>query len=253
VGTASSVNRDTSVRRLWLIRHGQSEGNVADDAAKKSGSPTVPIDLRDPDVPLSDLGRRQAAAIGKLWKNYDPGERPDAVFSSPYERALVTARIAIEESGLVLDVRHDERLRERDLGLFDGLTAFGLRERYPDEAKRRAKLGKFYYRPPHGESWVDVALRVRSFISELWHDNPSAAVAVFSHQAVLFVLRYVIEGLTEAEILDIDRHARFHNGGITSYAADEGKPLRLIEHDAIDHLDETETPATAGHDSHVDV
>jgi broad specificity phosphatase PhoE len=218
-----------------------------------SGSATVSISVRDPDVPLSDLGRRQAGAIGKLWKGSDPADRPDLVFSSPYERALATARIAIDESGLALDVRPDERLRERDLGLFDGLTALGIRERYPEEAQRRANLGKFYYRPPHGESWVDVALRVRSVLSELWSDHPSAAVAVFSHQAVLFVTRYVIEGLTESEILEIDRHTRFHNGGITSYAADEGKPMRLVDHDAIDHLEETETPATAGHDAHVDV
>lgn len=253
MGTAAAVTLDRPARRLWLIRHGQSEGNVADDAAKQAGSATVPIEIRDPDVPLSDLGRRQAAAVGKRWKNSAPADRPDLVFSSPYERAFATARIAIEESGLALDVRHDERLRERDLGLFDGLTALGIRERYPEEAKRRAKLGKFYYRPPHGESWVDVALRVRNFMGELWSDNPSAAVAVFSHQAVLFVTRYVIEGLTEAEILDIDRHTRFHNGGITSYEAAEGKPLRLIEHDDIGHLDENETPATAGHDAHVEV
>ena len=61
-------------------------------------------------------------------------------------------------------MRTDERLRERDFGAFDGMTGAGIREQYPDEAKRRDLLGKFYYRPPGGESWADVALRVRSLL-----------------------------------------------------------------------------------------
>ena len=61
-------------------------------------------------------------------------------------------------------MRTDERLRERDFGAFDGMTGAGIREQYPDEAKRRDLLGKFYYRPPGGESWADVALRIRSLL-----------------------------------------------------------------------------------------
>ena len=56
----------------------------------------------------------------------------------------------------------DERLRERDLGLFDGMTGQGIKDTYPEEAARRSAMGKFYYRPPGGESWTDVVLRVRS-------------------------------------------------------------------------------------------
>lgn len=239
--------------RLWLVRHGQSEGNVADQRAIERGSPTVGIDIRDPDVPLSDLGRRQARAIGRRWKATPPESRPTLVVSSPFERAYATAQIALAEAGLDVDIQRDERVRERDLGLFDGLTGLGIRERYPDEAARRLKLGKFYYRPPRGESWADVASRVRGLLAELRNAHEPLRVAVFSHQAVLFVTRYIVESLTEQEILDIDRHTRFHNGGITSYERDSGGRLRLVEHDAIGHLEEHGAPATAGHDTHVDV
>lgn len=239
--------------RLWLVRHGQSEGNVADQLAIERGSPTIDIGIRDPDVPLSDLGRRQAAAIGRRWKVRPPDPRPTLVVSSPFERAYATARIALAEAGLDLPIQRDERVRERDLGLFDGLTGIGIRERYPDEAARRVKLGKFYYRPPRGESWADVASRVRGLLAELRNAHEPSRVAVFSHQAVLFVTRYIVENLTEQEILDIDRHTRFHNGGMTSYERDGTGQLRLVEHDAIDHLEAHGAPATAGHDTHVDV
>jgi broad specificity phosphatase PhoE len=239
--------------RLWLVRHGQSEGNVADQRAIERGSPTIDIDIRDPDVPLSDLGRRQAGAIGRRWKDAPRHLEPTLVVSSPFERAYATAQIALAEAGLDLDIQRDERVRERDLGLFDGLTGLGIRERYPDEAARRLKLGKFYYRPPRGESWADVASRVRGLLAELRNTHEPQRVAVFSHQAVLFVTRYIVESLTEQQILDIDRHTRFHNGGITSYERGADGELQLIEHDAIDHLEEYGAPATAGHDTHVDV
>ena len=45
------------------------------------------------------------------------------------------------------------------------MTGAGIREQYPDEAQRRDLLGKFYYRPPGGESWADVALRIRSLLA----------------------------------------------------------------------------------------
>ncbi len=239
--------------RLWLVRHGQSEGNVADQLAIERGSPTIDIDVRDPDVALSEFGRRQAVAIGRRLAAAPPELQPTRVVSSPFERAYATAKIALAEAGLDLPIERDERVRERDLGLFDGLTGLGIRERYPDESARRAKLGKFYYRPPRGESWADVASRVRALLAELRNAPEQLRVAVFSHQAVLFVTRYIVEGLTEQEILAIDRTTRFHNGGITLYEPAADGRLRLIEHDAIDHLDEHGAPATAGHDTHVDV
>ncbi len=53
--------------RLWLVRHGQSEGNVARDAADEAGLPMIAIDVRDVDVPLSELGHRQAQATGRWF------------------------------------------------------------------------------------------------------------------------------------------------------------------------------------------
>ena len=53
--------------RLWLVRHGQSQGNVARDAAHEAGHAVIDLDIRDVDVPLSELGKRQAEATGRWF------------------------------------------------------------------------------------------------------------------------------------------------------------------------------------------
>src|SRR4051794_38174004 len=150
--------------RLYLVRHGQSHGNVARDAADEAGLHEIDIDVRDVDVPLSELGRRQAEAAGRRVASLPPHERPGIVLSSSYVRARQTAEIICTQDALAGGPARaivDERLREREFGIFDRLTTLGIRERFPDEAAHRRRLGKFYHRPPGGESWADVILRLR--------------------------------------------------------------------------------------------
>src|SRR5688500_20273704 len=72
--------------RLWLVRHGQSAGNVARAAAVAAGEHLIGLEVRDMDVPLSDLGLDQAAALGRWFASRPEAERPAAVISSPYLR-----------------------------------------------------------------------------------------------------------------------------------------------------------------------
>jgi probable phosphoglycerate mutase len=77
--------------KLWVVRHGESAGNVARDAAHAAGVAVIDIEARDVDVPLSQLGERQAAALGHWFASLPPDERPNVVLSSPYLRAQSTA------------------------------------------------------------------------------------------------------------------------------------------------------------------
>ena len=109
-------------RRLDVIRHGQSAGNVANDAARAGGLEVLDLATRDMDVPLSDLGRAQAEALGTWFAGVDP----DVVVTSPYRRAVDTARLALDAAGAVdRPLRLDERLREREFGILDRLTRAG--------------------------------------------------------------------------------------------------------------------------------
>jgi broad specificity phosphatase PhoE len=234
---------------LWLVRHAESRANVADARAAASGAARLQIDVRDPDVPLSDTGRETAAALGGWLGGLPDAQRPTAVLSSPFTRAADTARVALESAGLDLPVRYDERLRERDFGAFDGMTGAGIRSEYPQEAERRDLLGKFYYRPPGGESWADVALRIRSLLSTEVVPDDGGRVLLVAHQAVIMVFRYVLEGLTEQQLLEIDGQERVANTSVTRYERQDGE-LRLVRFNAVDHLagedaDVTEEPHVA--------
>jgi broad specificity phosphatase PhoE len=233
---------------IWLVRHGESLGNVADAQAQTSGAGRLDLDVRDPDVQLSDTGRAQAEALGKWLAELPEDERPTAALSSPFARALTTAQLATEK--LSIRVRTDERLRERDFGAFDGMTGAGIREKYPEEAERRDLLGKFYYRPPGGESWADVALRIRSLLATEGLRNDCQRLLVVAHQAVIMVFRYVLEELTEQELLVVDKEEQVANASLTRYERDADGGFRLISFNEVEHLvaeaeDVTEEPDAA--------
>jgi broad specificity phosphatase PhoE len=227
--------------RLVLVRHGESVGNLADARARESGADRLDLDARDADVELSETGQKQADAVGRWLARVDPDDRPTVVLSSPYRRAAETARRAVSDLGL--DVVHDERLRERDLGVFDGLTGHGIRSAYPEESERRKKLGKFYYQPPSGESWSDVVLRVRQLLGDVREAFDGGHVWVFSHQAVIMSLRYVLEGLSEQELLELDGSVTLGNASMTRYKrGDSGFELEAFaDTSAVDESDEPVT------------
>jgi broad specificity phosphatase PhoE len=206
---------------LWLVRHGESSGNRARDEAEEEGWSVIELAHRDMDVPLSDLGRRQAASLGQWIGTMDPRQQPTAVLVSPYMRAEQTADIALQAAGLdSLPRVTDERLREREFGVLDGLTHRGIRERFPEEADRRQRLGKFYHRPPGGESWADVVGRVRDVIHEVGRDYPGERVLIVAHQVVVLLFRFVLERLKEEEILKLDKAEEIANCSLTRFEYD---------------------------------
>lgn len=215
--------------QIILVRHGQSEGNVAAELAASQHLERIDAPARDADVELSELGRRQAAAVGQWLQELDESDRPTRVWTSPFRRARETARIAVEGSGLpelhagddLLDPRIDERLRDRDMGITDMLTADGIRKKYPEEAERRAWLGKFYYRPPGGESWADVAGRVRTVMGDIAAQNEGECVLVSAHDVVNLLFCYVAEGMDEHQVLERSQTNGLRNAAICRLVRDE--------------------------------
>ncbi|TQM61984.1 histidine phosphatase family protein [Humibacillus xanthopallidus] len=230
------------VAQLVLVRHGQSAGNVANDEAHRRGHGRLELATRDADTPLSPEGAAQARAVGHHLGDLAPDDRPEVVLSSPYERAARTAALAMESVGT--EVVLDERLRERDLGAFDGLTGDGIRAAFPEEAERRSLTGKFYYRPPGGESWTDVALRIRQFLTELRQVHPDRRVWIFTHQAVIMSFRLVVERLDEQRLLEIDLSEALANCSLTTYVRAPDGRLRLEAFGSTTHLDSCDAPMT---------
>ena len=242
---------------LWVVRHGQSAGNVARDLATAEQLPRIALTERDVDVPLSDLGREQALALGNWFAAAHEDGRPDVVLSSPYVRSVQTAEIFREAGGCNPDLRIclDERLREKEFGILDGLTGHGIRELEPDQAEFRKLLGKFYHRPPGGESWVDVIFRLRALLDTVSLHYGGRRVMIVAHQVVVLCLRYIVENLTEAEILAIDREGDVANCAITEYrhdpAAGPDGGLVLARYNVTAPMEQDATPVTAAPDKMV--
>jgi broad specificity phosphatase PhoE len=199
-------------KKIWLIRHGESLANQARHFAELNKLPTIEFAEREQDVPLSTLGKKQSKNLQKYFA--DLSEKPTIIFSSPYTRTRQTAEIIKLKDTQIL---FDERLRERELGIFDRLTKLGAMQKFPDECEKREQLGKFYYRPISGESWCDVVLRLRSFWQNLSLNFADEKVLIITHEVVIRCFRYILENLTEAEILEIDKKSDVQNGAITSY------------------------------------
>lgn len=241
-------------QEIWLVRHGQSAGNVARDEAEAAAGLRVDIAERDVDVPLSDLGRRQSQALADWFAGLPRAQQPSVVLHSPYVRAAQTADIvmgAFDRDELIA-VHADERLREKEFGILDRLTVRGIAEQYPDLYEQRRHVGKFYFRPPGGESWCDVILRLRSVLDTLTREYSRERVLIVGHQVIVNCFRYLIERMDEATILEQDRAGDVPNCSVTSYAFDptlgkRGKlALRLVNFVA--PLEDSGTPVTVGKD-----
>jgi probable phosphoglycerate mutase len=234
---------------LWFLRHGQSEGNVAREQAHVAEAEVLDLADRDMDVPLSTLGRDQAAAFGRWLAERD--DAPDVVVCSPYVRARQTAEVVLAASGLDVPLECDERLRERELGILDLLTSRGVQARFPFEAERRQRLGKFYHRPPGGESWVDVALRVRSMRDSLAREHLDHRVLVVTHEVVIVIWRYLLDRLDEQQALALSRDHPLPNCSLTTYEREGDGPL-VLERDAWTvPMEQEAVPVTEEHDAQV--
>jgi broad specificity phosphatase PhoE len=221
-------------QQIWLVRHGQSAGNVARDAAEAAKGLMIDVAERDVDVPLSDLGVQQSQALAGWFAAMPEAARPNVVLHSPYLRAAETARIVRQafavkgEDGSVTS-RVDERLREKEFGILDRLTTHGISQRYPDLYEQRQHVGKFYFRPPGGESWCDVILRLRGMLDTITREYARERVLIVGHQVTVNCFRYLLERLDEATILGYDRGSDVPNCSVTSYRFDprEGKRGKL--------------------------
>ncbi|KAL2345730.1 hypothetical protein Fmac_007015 [Flemingia macrophylla] len=149
-------------KRIILVRHGESEGNL--DPAAYDTTP-------DPKIQLTEQGLAQARAAGARIRHVIGSESPNGnwrvyFYVSPYARTRSTLR----EIGRafskkrVIGVREECRIREQDFGNFQAQDRMNVIK------ETRHRFGRFFYRFPEGESAADVFDRVSSFLESLWRD-----------------------------------------------------------------------------------
>ena len=175
---------------LILLRHGQSQWNLENRFTGWI------------DVPLSERGVAEARAAGAKLR----GRRIDRVYMSVLQRAIETARIALEEAGIAgVPSERDAALNERMYGALQGKNKDEARREFGDE---QVKLWRRSYdvRPPEGESLADTAARVLPYwASRILPDLVAGRnVLVAAHGNSLRALVMHLEGLTTEQVLALE-------------------------------------------------
>jgi 2,3-bisphosphoglycerate-dependent phosphoglycerate mutase len=214
---------------LVIVRHAESERNIWREIAMAKGELVYGGNLRDMDVPLTPNGEQQAIATGRhLGAKF----RFDHAFVSPFNRTMHTARLMIDQFPDQVEITEEERVREIDFGILDGLTKHGIAHYHPEEQERRSRVGKYHYRPPAGENYPDVALRVHTFLGTLTRETAGESVLVVCHSVIVLIFRKLLERLTEQEFMAIDANKVMDvkNCSVTHYAFDPsvGKSGKLV-------------------------
>ena len=148
---------------VTLIRHAATEWNASGRFQGQS------------DVPLSAEGRRQAEALRRRLARRT---RVDAVYSSPLQRALVTAQLALPG----FEIQQDERLKELNFGLFESHTRA---ENEHSALWLPWYADPFGQRAPEGESYRELRDRVVAWFAEL---PPEGHTVAFSHSGTIQML-----------------------------------------------------------------
>ncbi len=199
--------------RLILVRHGETEG---ESSIRYHGRT---------DVALSDLGRAQMRLAGRAIEARRGGGTFAHVFSSPLVRAFEGARIVAGDSAPIVTIND---FAEVHFGLFEGLTAGEIRERYPDEfARWNADRFAPTYTYPAGESRAGFTNRVERGLERMlarWTPRDHDALLI-AHRGVI---RAIVRKLTHQE-------PAVELGSIQILRFDGGWNAEAL--DLIDHLD----------------
>jgi broad specificity phosphatase PhoE len=210
-----------------LCRHGESEGNVEFARIARGEATTYSDDIllrRNMDLRLSPRGEKQAIITGDYLRVL-LGGREYVVYCSPFERAIQTAELAT--CRLRNEFKIDERLREKDFGVFDALTPAERRKRYEDWVRLKDLLDKFYFRLPGGENYPDMILRFKAWLSMIKREHCDQILVVFCHSAIMEAARYAIEGLNEKTFLELAETRPIENASLLLYRGGtkpNGKP-----------------------------
>jgi broad specificity phosphatase PhoE/ribonuclease HI len=211
--------------RLLLVRHGET---VLNAERRYSGRG---------DVPLSEIGVAQAAALGRRVAGLSAPV--DVVLSSPLARCVRTAE-AIATATRSGPVVIEPDLVECDFGEWEGLTFAEVRERYPDELA--AWLGSTAVAPPGGESFRDVAARARRVVSTLVSGETGRTVVLVSHVSPIKLMLRDALAATDAFL----HRCYLDSAGMSTVDiwSDGGVAVRSVNETA--HLAASAAPATAG-------
>ncbi len=162
------------MKKLYFVRHGQSEWNVADKICGRS------------DVPLTELGKEQAVLTGR--KILETGIKADMILYSPLLRAAMTAENISEITGIPAVERTE--LIEQNFGKWEG-TSPRNNPVFVEEKRQ------FLNRYEGGESMLRLAQRIYNFLDEIRADDK--VYILVAHNGIARVVKSYFDEMTNEE------------------------------------------------------
>lgn len=211
-------------RTYVLVRHGESEGNVAVNASKKGDNSFYTdryVTTPGKQWMLTPKGVKQAQVIGEWLRSNLPVI--DRYYVSPYVRTRMTAA----NLGLpYAQWRINRSYREREWGEIDTLPRSEFKTTYPNSARIK-KINPLYWAPPGGESIADVSEnRVRNILDTLHRECSDQVVLAVTHGENMTAHRLMLERWSDDvfALMDQDRDERIENCGVLFYTRSEDSP-----------------------------
>jgi NAD+ kinase len=229
-------------RRLILVRHGESEGNIAAQAIKKGDDYSHMKRIAHVHTEawrLTERGRAQAVCAGKyirelphstLWSeevSYRSLGYPEplAGYTSPFARAMETAALLNLSLGPEMGWRIHPMLAERNWGMASATTEEERKLLLPSlDLRDRDGL---WWAPPGGESVASVTVRLHAFLDGISRDSNGAnTTVVVCHGEVMWALRILLERMPPHEYRELDESSdpahKIHNAHILVYEKPRG-------------------------------
>ncbi len=204
---------------LVLVRHAESEGNIL-SVAERANCDTATYSYK-----LTERGRKQAKITGEfLRKKFGLF---DIYYVSYYERSKETMRIMYPKARAY----EDPRLAEGQRGIWNILTAEQIKQKFPEEILRKEREGLYHYRPPGGENWPDIELRIHSFLGTLNRDCGDQKVVIVVHGHWLILFQKLIHHFSIEEAVKKYKAGIFENTSVTIYKGENknGKSRLILK------------------------
>ena len=203
-----------------LVRHGESEGNLVRAWARAGDNRGWTDEFRrvhSSQYRLTALGRKQAAGAGN-WIRANIGTHFHRYYVSEYIRALETAALLDLPDASWFKTPF---LREREAGALDNLTEEEKERDFAAYMLAR-RNDSYFWKPPNGESMVDVCLRLHRFLDTVHRGHAGESVIVVCHANVMQAFRILLERLSQNQFNALantpNPHDRIHNCQVIHYS-----------------------------------
>ena len=207
---------------IYLIRHGQSEGNLYD------------LFLGHMDMDLTELGKKQAEKVTSYFKDVEV----DAIFSSDLLRAYHTACPLAKLKNL--PIIKCPNMREIFAGEWEGKVFSDIRKNSP--------MGDIWWndtgnaRPDGGESVAELQQRILAEVSRLARENEGKTICIFTHFTPIYALKTAWAGVPCSEMKNMPKPS---NASVTHVVYENGEFRELVEYANNAYLGDLDCPCRA--------